>query len=75
MWRYIHEWGGDPSRIHVAGHSAGGHLAAMVMDGTAVTDGMDLGLPGYNAIKLEGKVIYGQAFVTVTKDNMAEYPF
>ena len=31
VWRYIHEWGGDPSRIHVAGHSAGGHLAAMMM--------------------------------------------
>ncbi|MEK0433419.1 MAG: hypothetical protein RL700_1626, partial [Pseudomonadota bacterium] len=31
VWRYIHEWGGDPSRIHVVGHSAGGHLAAMMM--------------------------------------------
>ena len=31
VWRYIHEWGGDPGRIHVAGHSAGGHLAAMLM--------------------------------------------
>jgi len=31
IWRYISEWGGDPARIHVAGHSAGGHLAAMVM--------------------------------------------
>ncbi len=31
VWRYIDTWGGDPSRIHVAGHSAGGHLAAMMM--------------------------------------------
>ena len=31
VWRYIHEWGGDPSRIHVAGHSAGGQLAALMM--------------------------------------------
>jgi len=31
VWRYISEWGGDPARIQVAGHSAGGHLAAMVM--------------------------------------------
>jgi len=30
-WRYISEWGGDPARIHLAGHSAGGHLAAMMM--------------------------------------------
>jgi simple sugar transport system substrate-binding protein len=50
-------------------------LAVMVMNGETVTDGMDLGLPGYNQIKLDGKVIYGQAWVNVNKDNMAEYPF
>ena len=31
VWRHIATWGGDPRRIHVAGHSAGGHLAAMLM--------------------------------------------
>lgn len=31
VWRYIHEWGGDAKRIHVVGHSAGGHLAAMLL--------------------------------------------
>ena len=31
VWRHIDTWGGDPSRIHVAGHSAGGHLTAMLM--------------------------------------------
>ena len=31
VWRYISRWGGDPSRIHLVGHSAGGHLAAMMM--------------------------------------------
>ncbi len=32
-WAVAHvgEYGGDPSRIAVAGHSAGGHLAAMVL--------------------------------------------
>ncbi len=29
--RHIAEFGGDPSRVHVAGSSAGGHLAAMLM--------------------------------------------
>jgi arylformamidase len=31
VWRHGAEIGGDPSRIHVVGHSAGGHLAAMMM--------------------------------------------
>jgi simple sugar transport system substrate-binding protein len=61
----------DPS---VAGYAMN-KLAQMVMAGETVTDGMDLGLPGYEQIKLDGKVIYGQAWVNVNKDNMAEYPF
>lgn len=61
----------DPS---VAGYAMN-KLATMVMNGEAVTDGMDLGLDGYNKIKLDGKVIYGQAWVNVNKANMADYPF
>ena len=30
-WRHIGRHGGDPRRITVAGHSAGGHLAAMML--------------------------------------------
>ena len=61
----------DPS---IAGYAMN-VVAQMVMDGEEVTDGMDLGLEGYEAVVLEDKVIYGQAWVNVDKDNMADYPF
>jgi simple sugar transport system substrate-binding protein len=50
-------------------------LAVMLIDGKPVTDGMDLGVEGYEKLSLDGKVLYGQAWVDVTKENMAEYPF
>ena len=31
VWRHAEAYGGDPARIVVAGHSAGGHLAAMLL--------------------------------------------
>lgn len=31
IWRNIDQYGGDPARITVAGHSAGGHMAAMML--------------------------------------------
>jgi arylformamidase len=30
LWQNVADYGGDPHRLHVAGHSAGGHLTAMM---------------------------------------------
>lgn len=50
-------------------------VAQMVLAGRKVEDGMDLGIPGYSSIKLKGSVIYGNAWIDITKDNMDRYPF
>lgn len=30
-WRNVARYGGDPARIHISGHSAGGHIVAMAL--------------------------------------------
>lgn len=51
-------------------------LAQMVLDGEEVTDGADLGVPGYESITLDGKVVYGdEAWISVTVDNVDDYDF
>jgi simple sugar transport system substrate-binding protein len=50
-------------------------IAVMLLQGKQPTDGMDLGIPGYEKVAIKGKVIYGKAWVDVTKQNAAQYPF
>jgi simple sugar transport system substrate-binding protein len=50
-------------------------LALMVIKGQQVTEGMSLGVTGYESVHLVDKVVYGKAWVDVTKDNMKEYDF
>jgi simple sugar transport system substrate-binding protein len=55
-------------------------VAYKVLRGEEITDGMDLGVPGYEKIKLvEGvngvPVIYGAAWIKMDATNMDDYPF
>jgi simple sugar transport system substrate-binding protein len=55
-------------------------VAYKVLKGEEIKDGMDLGVPGYEKIKLvknEGvvPVIYGAAWIKMDAENMDQYPF
>jgi simple sugar transport system substrate-binding protein len=45
-------------------------LAQKVLDGEKIESGLDLGIEGYSNLTLDGKVLTGQAWVDVTKDNV-----
>ena len=49
------EWGGNPARVFVAGHSAGGHLAAMAMTEARLAGGVAIsGIFDLEPIRLGG---------------------
>lgn len=55
-------------------------VAYKVLKGEEITDGMDLGVPGYEKIKLVTgvngvPVIYGAAWIKMDASNMDDYPF
>lgn len=52
-------------------------LAKMILDGKKadIKDGLNLNLPGYESLKLDGKVFYGNAFHFVDKTNMDQFNF
>jgi len=61
----------DPA---LAGYACN-EIALMVLKGETPTAGMDLGIEGYSDLILDGKVFYGQAWVDVTAENLAEWNF
>lgn len=50
-------------------------VALLLTQGKAIKDGMDLGVPGYEKIQLQDKVIYGSAWLDMDKSNIDKYNF
>ncbi len=55
-------------------------VSEKILNGEEITDGADLGVQGYNSVKVsqgpgKGIIIQGQAWVDVGKENYGEYPF
>jgi simple sugar transport system substrate-binding protein len=55
-------------------------VAYKILKGQEITDGMDLGVPGYEKIKLVTNengtpIIYGSAWIKMDPSNMDNYPF
>lgn len=50
-------------------------LATKILNGEAIEDGIDLGVPGYEKCAVKDKVVYGAAWVDVTLNNMDDYDF
>lgn len=50
-------------------------VAVMALEGKPVSDGMNLGVEGYEKVSLKGHVITGQAWVDCNKDNMSKFNF
>lgn len=53
-------------------------IALLTLKGEEITEGMDLGAPGYNSITIRKNdhgvpIVYGQAWVDVNKDNLDEW--
>jgi simple sugar transport system substrate-binding protein len=54
--------------------------AKMLLDGKQITDGMDMGVKGYNKVSVKkgpgvGVIVTGQAWVEVDKNNYKQYAF
>jgi simple sugar transport system substrate-binding protein len=47
----------------------------MALQNESVVDGVNLKIPGYTHIKTERQILYGSAWIDVTKENMLQYQF
>jgi len=82
VWRHIASHGGDPRRVTVAGHSAGGQLAAMMLTSVwpLIGDGLPDGLVR-NALSISGvhdlePIMYTpmyQSVLNLTEQQVLQY--
>jgi len=66
----------DPQKAGMAMNA----VAKMLLEGKELTDGMDLGVEGYNSVTLkdgpgEGKLLIGNGMVLADKDTYKDYLF
>lgn len=47
-------------------------LAVMLLDGETITEGTDLGVPGYNHLLHRGNVLYGNAWIDLIQTNILQ---
>lgn len=51
------------------------NLAMKMYKGETVESGMDLGVEGYTDVTIAGKVVIGQGWIAITKDNVDQFTF
>lgn len=50
-------------------------IAYKILKGEKIEDGMNLEKPGYEKIKLDGKIVFGNAPLVLTKENVDDFNF
>lgn len=50
-------------------------IAVMVLNGETISEGMNLGIEGYEQVSLNGKILSGTAWLDVTKETVNQYHF
>jgi simple sugar transport system substrate-binding protein len=51
------------------------NLTKLIYEGKPIGTGVDLGVDGYHKMVLSGKVLEGQGWITITKDNVDSFGF
>lgn len=50
-------------------------LAEKILNGESIETGLDLGVEGYQDLTLDGKILIGKGWITITKENVDSFGF